>query len=174
MAQSNLNFMIGLPRSGKSTICREWLKHRPHAIVVEDDAIRRAITGDRFNARAESQVYAIKYGMIRTLLEQDYTVMVDDTHTSVASIQRLLEIDVDAQFCMIYPDPYICIKRAQQTKQEDLTRVIWRQHENLRMTLELGDDDSMPTMNDYHDQLRQAVGFIRQDVINRQEYTKRV
>ena len=141
-------------------------------IVVCDDAIRLAITGDRFNFLAESQVYALKYGMIRTMMEQGYEVMVDDTHTTATSIQRLVEINLNATFMLIDTDVDECIQRAKDTKQEDLVGVIHRHHCNL---LELiGVEKTLP--KDLH--LSMALGYrlagIRDDVVAMMEHTKRV
>lgn len=144
-------------------------------VVVSDDAIRLAITGDRFNSFAESQVYAIKYAMIRTLLLQGYDVLVDDTHTSETSIRRLLEIDIDAQFCFVNTGIRTCIDRAKQTNQEDLKSVIWRQAINLHKLIRLPRNDMIVTMkNIKSEQLYNEINNIIQDVVAKNEHKKKV
>lgn len=141
-------------------------------IVVEDDAIRRAITGDRFNFSSESQVYAIKYGMIRTLMEQGYEVLVDDTHTSPPSIQRLLEINIRADFVFIDTDLRECMTRAITTDQSDLIEVIRRHHFNLCHLI--GQKTSLYMPDDAVERIAEAVRTIRGGVVERMEHTKRV
>jgi len=190
MEQPALNFTIGLARSGKSTICQQWLHGKiaivngipcetPYSItqshpriVICDDAIRRAITGDRFNLAAESQVYALKYGMIRTMLKQGYEVMVDDTHTTDVSVQRLLEINHKANFMLVDTDVDECIQRAIKTKQEDLVEVIKRHHANMKQFIGVDQyDGDLPT----DIQLSMAIGYriagLRDDVISQMDYT---
>lgn len=183
---------MGLPRSGKSTICRDWSIGKvdfvdglpdycngPYEqvfprIIVEDDAIRKAITGDRFNFASESQVYAIKYSMIRTLMEQGYEVLVDDTHTSEPSIRRLLEININSDFCIVDTDPVECINRARATNQTDLVDVVHRHHWNLRNLIGIQPDVNFPSGALLAAYVAKAVRLIRGGVIERMEHTKRV
>jgi len=116
---------------------------------------------------------ALKYGMIRTLMEQGYEVMVDDTHTTETSIRRLLEINLNATFILIDTDIEECIQRAINTNQEDLVGVIRRHHSNLQDFIGIG-DTNLP--QDIHFAL--AIGYrivgIRDNVVARMEHTKRV
>ncbi len=144
-------------------------------VVVEDDAIRKALTGDRFNFPAESQVYAIKYGMIRTLIQQGYEVLVDDTHTTEISIKRLIEIDTNADFVFIDTDVDECIQRAINTNQTDLVGVIQRHHANLRrLTGTWHSEHDLPTGIKGVIAIADKVVTIRHNVIDSLEHTKRV
>lgn len=159
MEKGKLYFFIGLPRSGKSTLAKQWLKHKfdikngqmlwntipsvestPRA-VVSDDAIRLAVYDQRYNAIGEPMVFAIKQVMIRALLESGHNVLVDDTHTTATSIERLLEIDPDAQYYFVDTSPEVCKSRATQSGQADMAPVIDRFADNMKLyvqTLRIG------------------------------------
>ena len=70
--------MVGLPRSGKST----WAKATDFPIVNRD-AIRLAIHGERFLKPAEELVKTVALYMIRSLfLAGHVTVILDETNTT--------------------------------------------------------------------------------------------
>ena len=146
-----LYFLIGLPRSGKSTFAQKWLNqeidivdnslfitksknfmtHRiytPRTIVCADDI--RLSLGHRWNGHIEPFVNAIKLTMIKTLLYK-HDVLVDGTHTTTKSILELLNIDRDALPFVIYTNPQICKQRAKETNQEDLYSIIDRMYFQL-------------------------------------------
>jgi len=143
---SDLFFLIGLPRSGKSTICKKWamdeicikdhvitceydiLSVRPKAMVCADQI--RLACGHRWNSYVEGYVDACKHTVIRTLL-YDHDVIVDGTHTTKSSMARLFEIHPQAHYLYVDTHPSICKDRAAQTNQSDLIPVINRMHEQL-------------------------------------------
>lgn len=134
---SNLYCCIGLPRSGKSTYCNQWVLEKPGRVKVCGDDIRLALTGERFNSHVEPYISAIKSTMIKTLLLGDFEVIVDGTHTTERSIKQILQIDKNAQFIVFDTDLKICKERAKLTNQEDLLPVIDRmasQIEQLKTT----------------------------------------
>ncbi len=138
-----LYMTIGSPRSGKSTLAKQWLKYQldicstntgysfikrinnfqqitneesPRIVINEDD-IRLALTGKRFTFKAEPMVHAISHTMIRAY--KDYDILIDETHTTWKSIEELL---------WIYPDaiPVWIHKPNLYTKKEE-----WKQHIEL-------------------------------------------
>lgn len=140
---NNLWFTVGLPRSGKSTICKEWLSYdssnidnswsanvgnHPRVVVCADDI--RLSMGHRWNSYVEDFVQATKLIMIRTLLKK-HDVIVDGTHTTKNSIIQLLNINPNAKPILIRTPPSVCIERAKSTGQDDLESVIWRMVDNL-------------------------------------------
>ncbi len=129
--QPKLYFTIGMPRCGKSTYCDEWVKNGENRVIVCSDNIRKALSGQRYQPLAETMVFAIKHIMIRAHLERGASVIVDGTHSTEISIQRLLEIDNNAVAVIFDTPAEECIKRAINTKQEDLIPVIKRIENNL-------------------------------------------
>ncbi len=126
-----LYFMVGLPRSGKSSYAKEWVKEESGRVVVCADDIRLSLTGERYCASAENMVHTIKHLMISTLLRGGHTVLVDGTHTTYNSIQEILDHDNNAQPIIIDTDADICKARARLTQQDDLIPVIGRMDCNL-------------------------------------------
>ena len=156
----NLLYCIGLPRSGKSTICTKWANEKPMRAIVNSDSIRLALTGQRYEPLAETQVFATKHIMIRALLERGFDVIVDGTHSTEVSIQRLLEIDENALAIPINTDINDCVKRAVFTNQVNLMPSINRIHKNL---IDLGF---------YNGELYYNILKIKQKVIDRNLYGK--
>lgn len=155
----NLLYTIGLPRSGKSTICTKWANEKPMRAIVNSDSIRLALTGKRYEPLAETMVFATKHVMIRALLERGFDVIVDGTHSTEISIKRILEIDINATVIPVFTDCSECIKRAKDTNQEDLIPSIERINNNLRML-------------DFYDNLESRLKCIKQEVIDRNLYGK--
>lgn len=152
-----LFFTIGLPRSGKSTLCDEWVKYetdiinnqfqphinedicehvhiikedKPRVIVCADD-IRIALHGCRWSSVAEETIHSIQGVMIRSLLNRGFDVLLDGTHTTQPSIERILSFRPNAQSVYINTDSETCIERAVETRQSDLKMVIERMRANL-------------------------------------------
>ena len=81
---NKLIMMMGLPRSGKST----WAKAQGFPIV-SPDAIRLALTGQRWWSPIEHQVHATARTMVRALfLAGNDTVILDDARTSLTKESR--------------------------------------------------------------------------------------
>lgn len=140
--RGQLHFTIGLARSGKSTFCSKWVCQQPREciegfihprVVVCADNIRLAVTGQRYNRHAESTVFMIKNYMIESLLSRGHDVIVDGTHSTISSVQRLLEIDPNAQYHLINTSAEVCKQRAIATNQEDLIPVIDRHAGQLKV-----------------------------------------
>lgn len=135
--KGHLIFTVGLARSGKSTIAKEWV-HNPFyqatdnpGVVVDSDYIRKALHGMRYVTLAEPMVHAIKMVMIRALLDSGHDVMCDDTNTTEKSIKNMFELDPDAKVFIVKTDIETCIDRANTTNQFDLIPVIRRMWNNL-------------------------------------------
>lgn len=126
MLNGKLYFTIGMPRSGKSTYCNKWAAEKPNRVIVSSDDIRFALHGKRYEPLAETMVFAIKHIMTRAHLNRGNDVIVDGTHSTRLSIQRLLEIDRLAVAVTIETPADECIRRAIATNQEDLIPVISR------------------------------------------------
>lgn len=118
-----VEFLVGPPRAGKSTYVQQWqsiLGDRPR-VVINSDSIRLALHGQRYAFEAETFVFAIKHIMIRCFKNQGYDILVDGTHSSEISIQRILEIDINAKpICLFNISPDECKRRARKDSMLDL------------------------------------------------------
>lgn len=115
---------MGLPRSGKSTIVAD-LAVSLGAPIVRRDAIRLALTGQRFQILAEPMVKAVSAAMLRSLIISGHqTVIVDETNYSRAARDFLKDPMWDVVFYEIHTSPEVCCQRAVMTGQQDLMPVI--------------------------------------------------
>lgn len=78
--KGELWYMIGLPRSGKSTFSSQWELEKPKRVVVNADSIRLALHGNGFLLEKEPEVHHIVYITVKALLLQGYEVLVDETN----------------------------------------------------------------------------------------------
>ena len=137
---NKLYFLIGLPRSGKSTLANQWARYfisfmpngviddtsydsTPRVVVCADDI--RYACGHRWNGYVEPYINATKLIMIRSLLRK-HDVLVDGTHTTSKSIMELLTINRHAIPYFVNTKPDICKQRAKESNQDDLLPVIDR------------------------------------------------
>lgn len=146
---SKLYVMCGLPRSGKSTIAKNWSEYLisidergrtkfflqegnfiPKRVVVSPDSIRLSL-GHRFNWHVEPFVHATSQIMVKTLLNDNYDVLVDCTNTTEESLTKWFYFDNEAIVVPIKTDVGECISRAKNTNQSDLIPVIQRMYENM-------------------------------------------
>lgn len=125
MAKPRLIAMMGLPRSGKSTIVAE-LREELGAPIVRRDAIRLALHGQRFKSEAEPMVKVMSLYMIRSLFLAGHdTVICDETNYSRAARDAVKSSDWDTEFYEVTTGPVECERRAIATGQDDLIPVIW-------------------------------------------------
>ena len=116
--------MMGLPRSGKSTIVKHLMRELG-CPVVRRDAIRLALHGERFQIEAEPMVKAISLYMIRALFLAGHEVVIcDETNYSRAARDAIKSPDWDTVFYEVTTPASLCMKRAILTDQPDLVSVI--------------------------------------------------
>lgn len=116
--------MMGLPRSGKSTIVKR-LREELGAPVVHRDSIRLALHGQRYQGLAEDFVKGISIVMLRSLIMVGHpVVIVDETNFSKAARNALRSADWDLYFYEVDTHPDVCKQRAIATGQDDLIPVI--------------------------------------------------
>lgn len=148
--RGKLFFMIGLPRSGKSTLCRSLVisaSGNPKVIVCADD-IRESMHGEVYRKEAETMVSAVEIIMIRALLKGGFDVYVDETNTSRFSIEKLLRIDIDATPIIMKADKDTCISRAHATHQSYLVPVIEKCAKNI---------ENMGNVKEYVEKIREEL-----------------
>ena len=114
---------VGLPRSGKTT----WAKSTGFPIV-NPDAIRVALHGQRFFAPAEPFVWACAYLMADALFKAGHeTVIVDATNITAKRRDAWGRIDLQYQLRVFETPPALCIARAKAANDELIIPVIERQ-----------------------------------------------
>ena len=100
---------MGLPRSGKTT----WCKEQKLGPVVSPDAIRLALHGQPFIGHAEPMVWAITRYMVRSLFEYGYqTVVLDSTMTEEYRRNEWADKGWVTSFKVFETPLEECIKRA--------------------------------------------------------------
>lgn len=116
--------MCGLPRSGKSTIAKN-LSRVLGAPIVNQDAIRLALHGQRFTIEAEPMVKAMALYMIKALFLTGHQVVIcDETNYSRAARDSRRSEGWDVVFYHVDTPSAVCKARAVKTGQEDLVKVI--------------------------------------------------
>ena len=124
----------GLPRSGKSTLTGK-LRRYYGASVVNADAVRLALHGQRYLALAEPMVFAIRQIMVRALFGAGHQIVIyDDTNYSRAARDKMRSDEWDTYYIEVDTPPEICKERAVATGQPDLIPVIdamWARREPL-------------------------------------------
>jgi len=127
-----LIMMMGLPRSGKSTIAALIRDELPNSAIVEPDAVRLAMHGERYIESAEPYVWATSYVMVEALFRAGTeTVIIDSTSMSEGARKSWLKRfghldDVVIDVVHVETPREVCIDRAYETLQDDLVPVINR------------------------------------------------
>lgn len=116
--------MMGLPRSGKSTISKELAKS-VGAPIVNRDAIRLAVHGQRYQPVAEPLIKTLDLYMIRSLFLAGHEVVIcDETNYSEEARAHVSNGDWEVEWYPVLTHPDICKERALATDQSDLIPVI--------------------------------------------------
>jgi len=115
---------VGLPRSGKSTFCKEHLSSYP---IVNPDSVRFAMYGQRFIVEAESFVWATVKVMIKALFRTGHQIVVFDATNTVADLRNdMRSSEYKSVYKVVNTDLEICKQRAIDDGMEDLVPIIER------------------------------------------------
>jgi predicted kinase len=159
MNRGNLYFTVGLPQSGKSTYCDQWVRHpdvhieyatvfelgvlkaiedlqkplvpRPRAVVAGDD-FRRSLYGRSYQIEAEATVFAMMDVAARALLNRGFDVIIDETCTTEQTLLRYLRLDRTAVPVFMDASASVCIERAKAAGKEYLVGPIERMDRQLQ------------------------------------------
>lgn len=124
--KSQVFVMVGLPRSGKSTLIRKVLAEMGRDIpVLSGDAIRLALHGQRFVASAEPMVRAIQQVALKALiLAGAEAVFIDDCNITREQRRRWVSPDWETHYIILTTSKEECIRRAQAENDEVIIPVI--------------------------------------------------
>lgn len=135
MDELKLICTVGLPRSGKSTWAKKMREERGWP-TVNPDAVRYALHGQRYAARAEPMVWAVVTIMIRSLFIAGHKAIVLDATGNTRKRRDSMASD-DWVLCykVIDTSKEVCLERARAKDDEVIIPVIERmaeQHEPLQ------------------------------------------
>lgn len=136
---SSLTFLVGLPRSGKSTFAESWRLENPNRVILSGDDFRHAVYNQRFSIVGDELVRACLITAARAMLYQGRDVLIDETNTSTTHQLQILAIDPKAKCYYINMNPEICKQRAIECNQQDLLPSIDRMAKNLSISLPILD-----------------------------------
>lgn len=116
---------VGLPYSGKST----WARQQTFPIV-NPDAIRLAMHGQRFASRAEPLVWATAKIMVRALFIAGHEfVILDATNVTHKRRDEWKSEEWDCTFKVFNPGLPTCLARANEAKDTEILPVIDRMYQ---------------------------------------------
>lgn len=141
MDTGRLLFCVGLPRSGKSTICKQMQEKDNKLVILSGDTFRKALYNDVYNRSAEPFIFATLDICARALLLEGYNIIIDETCTDIRTVMRYLAIDPYAVPVLVDTNKDECIRRALMNKQHYLVSVIEWQDKNLTKLKPFLDDD---------------------------------
>jgi len=117
--------MMGLPRSGKSTVALT-LGHP----IVSPDALRLTIYGQPFWSPGEKVVWATADVMVRALFEAGHdTVVLDATNFNHSQRDQWRSTRWETCFYHIPTSKEVCLERARDNDQPELFDIIEMMHE---------------------------------------------
>jgi len=121
--------LIGLPRSGKTTWAKRYQKREGTPIVSADD-IRHLVYGQRFWGEGEQLMWAIRSVILKSLLQQDIDVIIDETNTKRERRKPIIDLAKeyghDVYGIVITTTDKECIKRAEQEGDKKIIPIIER------------------------------------------------
>lgn len=124
---NTLILTIGLPRSGKTTYARQ--SGYP---MVNPDAIRLALHGERFKSEAEPMVCTIARYMVDALFKAGHSIVVlDATNTTRNRRDEWINKRWARCFITMTADKDICMTRANDDKDLDIMPIIEKMHDQF-------------------------------------------
>ena len=134
-----IQFLIGLPASGKTTFAKEWISMEPcRRVRVNKDDLREMLHNGHYSRGNEKQIIRLEESIILYSLKQGKDVVLDNTHLGtdkkgrnkhLERIKRLLKenkLDVEIKihdFNFITPEE--CIRRDLKREKSVGASTIW-------------------------------------------------
>lgn len=110
---AELGITMGLPRSGKSSFCKELMQ--AGYVIICPDKVRLALHGQRSQPLSERFVWASVELMVRALLMQGHKVIVDATHTRHKSravwTRMAKDFDIKLDIYWMNTPKEVCLER---------------------------------------------------------------
>lgn len=118
--------MVGLPRSGKSTIAA-ILRHERGWPVISPDAMRLAVHGRVYIRESEEAVWTfVKYAVKALFLSGHNEVIFDACNLSREQRRAWVKLFPRRNFIIVNTDADTCLERAERGSRVDLVPVIER------------------------------------------------
>jgi predicted kinase len=113
---AKLLMMRGLPASGKTTRAKEIMTEAGNMVRVNRDQLRPMLHGDaKWSGKKEKVTRHVQRAMVKDLLDNDYSVIVDDTNLRDADHERWSHVarETNSKFEVVDMDtPYdVCVHR---------------------------------------------------------------
>ena len=126
MSDNTLYLMVGLPRSGKTTVAIGLREP-----IVCPDAIRLALHGQVYMAEVEDLVWSLARLMVRSLFEAGHTTVIVDATNNTRKRRDAWRNDDEwnLEYHVLNTSAEVCTQRAKGTAREDIIPVIERMAE---------------------------------------------
>lgn len=129
--------LIGLPRSGKSTIREMILDKHFYIVPVSADDLRYEIYNQRYWENGESDVWNFRKHHLNSLMKNGTTILIDETNTTIKRRAPLLKLCDEFGYTPIYihidTDKEICVERAKKINDTYIIPTIERMSEQFEM-----------------------------------------
>lgn len=136
----NIAIMVGLPRSGKSTISEKMKEENEGSMIFSADKIRLLLYGQRFYREGEAMMWAFHDLMFKLLVEQGIDIIVDETNTMAERRQQYIKLAKANGYSVtcvwVTADAETCKRRAIITGQDDVVHVIDRMQSKFQEPVE--------------------------------------
>ena len=129
--------LMGLPRSGKTTLRNMILNEFYHIVPVSADDLRYEIYGQRYWQNGEDDVWAFRKHHLNSLMKNGTTILIDETNTTKKRREPLLKLCDEYGYTPVYLHVYTlsceCIRRAKNENDTYIIPTIERQSEQFEL-----------------------------------------
>lgn len=120
--------LCGLPRSGKSTLSKLIKKYTCSLTLVSADDLRYLIYNERYNQEKEYLVWDTRKIILKMLMQQEQTILIDETNTTKMRRKSILELadEFNYKVVCIYINTIkkICLKRCDEIGDDCIKPII--------------------------------------------------
>lgn len=126
---TNLVLLSGLPRSGKTTLSKQYKEMGYEVISLDEE--RMSYYGDDYNEDLEPNVWDETRDKLTKLIKSGKNVLLDECNTNVLNLYywiKNLDVEVNIKVILVDASPIECIGRS--GTDEVLHKVILRKDQN--------------------------------------------